>query len=594
MSYKAKMRTLLILISIVAFLSPAQSQKVVSAKSQPTKLELNPEYKRGLPPVLFAALFFEDDNNNGILEANEKAKITLDIRNQGKGPAQDLRITVKDNVVDPYLTIGTIGTIPFLLPNEQKRIVIPLSAGMDIKTSEHKLTIEIKEYFGYDTDPAYLYVNTIQFQEPKLAFAGLEVVDLGEGTQAIRQDGKLQAGEQVKVKITIQNQGQNVSKNTRYSLKSRDQNIFIPDGEGTLGDLGIGEVKEVWITISPNKRVTSTGNLPLFLTLMNDPKRGQLVDQMLPVTLDQKPPEPVILSVKADMDKLQKQVARFEVNSDRMTANVGSVIDIRQVSPSKINRSNAIAVVIGVEKYDYFVAAPYAENDANLLQNYFKNALGIEKVYTYKSKDVSGYFFDNTFDPSFGELQKAINKGETDLFVFYSGHGIPSKNGSMVYLLPSDGRLEAIERQGYDLNKLYANLQKLGAKSVTVFMDACFSGASRGSEQYKTENLTAMKGGLRIKPNVDQPWIADPAFTVFASSEFSETSLSFDPSETGLFTYYLCAGMQGKADANGDKKISSGELSRYVIERVKETSMKIRGLQTPQFHGDENVVLVEY
>jgi len=588
------MRTLLILISIVAFLSPTQSQKVVSAKSQPTKLDLNPEYKRGLPPILFAALSFEDDNNNGILEANEKAKITLDIRNQGKGPAQDLRITVKDNILDPYLSIGTIGAMPFLLPNEQKRIVIPLSAGMEIKLAEHKLTIEIKEYFGYDMDPAYLYVNTIQFQEPKLAFSGLEVVDMGEGTQAIRQDGKLQAGEQVKVKITIQNQGQNVSKNTRYTLKSRDQNIFIPDGEGTLGDLGIGEVKELWVTISPNKRVTTTGNLPLFLTVMNDPKRGQLVDQMLPISLDQKPPEPIILSVKADMDKLQKQVARFEVNSDRMTANVGNVIDIRQVSPSKIHRVNGIAVVIGVEKYDHFVAAPYAENDASLLQNYFKNALGIEKVYTYKSKDVSGYFFDNTFDPSFGELQKAINKGETDLFVFYSGHGIPSKNGSMVYLLPSDGRLEAIDRQGYDLNKLYANLQKLGAKSVTIFMDACFSGASRGSEQYKTENLTAMKGGVFTKPDVDQPWITDPTFTVFASSEFSETSLSFDPSETGLFTYYLCAGMQGKADLNGDKKITSGELSRYVIERVKETSLKIRGLQTPQFHGDENVVLIEY
>jgi len=588
------MRTLLIIISIIAFLSPVQSQKVVSAKSQPTKIELNPEYKRGLPPILYASLSFEDDNNNSILEANEKAKITLDIRNQGKGPAQDLRVTVKDSIVDPNLLIGIVGKIPFLLPNEQTRIVIPLSAGMEIKSAEHKLTLEIKEYFGYDMDPAYLYVNTIQFQEPRLAFAGLEVVDLGEGTQAIRQDGKLQAGEQVKVKITIQNQGQNVSKNTRYTLKSRDQNIFIPDGEGTLGDLGIGEVKELWVTISPNKRVTTTGNLPLFLTLMNEPKRGQLVDQMLPLNLDQKPPDPVILNVRADMDKLQKQVFRYEVNSDRMTVNVGNVIDIRQVSPSIIHRRNAIAVVIGIEKYDHFVVAPYAENDASLLQNYFKNALGIEKVYTYKSKEVSGFFFDNTFNPSFGELQKAIKKGETDLFVFYSGHGIPSKDGSMVFLLPSDGRMEAIESQGYDLNKLYANLQKLGAKSVTVFMDACFSGASRGSEQYKTENLTAMKGGVRIKTNVDQPWIADPAFTVFVSSEFSETSLSFDPSETGLFTYYLCAGMQGKADLDGDKKITSGELSRYVIDRVKETSIKIRGLQTPQFHGDENVVLIEY
>ena len=587
------MRTFFMLSILVVFLSPVFSQKVVSSRSQPTKLELKPEYKRGLPPILYAVLSFEDDNNNGILEANEKAKITLDIRNQGKGPAQDLRITVKDNVIDAYLTIGTIGTVPFLLPNEQKRIVIPLSAGMEVKSAEHKLTIEIKEYFGYDMDPAYLYINTIQFQEPKMAFSGIEVVDLGEGTQAIRQDGKLQAGEQVKVKITVQNLGQNVSPNTNYSIKSRDQNIYITDGEGNLGDLGIGEVKEMWVTISPNKRVTTTGNLPLFLTLLNDYRRGQLVDQMLPITLDQKPPEPVILTVKADVDKLQKQVARFEVNSDRMTANVGNVIDIRQVPQSKTHRSNAIAVVIGVEKYDHFVSAPYADNDATVLQNYFKTALGIEKVYTYKSKEVSGFFFDNTFDPSFGELQKAIKKGETDLFIFYSGHGIPSKDGSMVFLLPSDGRIEAIDRQGYDLNKLYGNLQKLGAKSVTVFMDACFSGASRSSEQFKAENLISMKGVL-IKPKVDQPWVDDPTFTLFTSSEFSETSLSFDPSETGLFTYYLCAGIQGKADKDGDKKITSSELSKYVIESVKETSMKIRGLQTPQFHGDENVVLVEY
>ena len=587
------MKTLFTILLLAGFLSPAFSQKVISAKSQPTKLDIPQAYKRGLPPNLYAVLSFEDDNNNGILEGNEKAKITLDIRNQGKGPAQDLKISVKDNVIDPYLSIGTVSTIPSLLPNEQKRIVIPLAAGMEIKAAEHKLTIEIKEFFGYDMDPAYLFINTITFQEPKLAFSGLEVVDLGEGVAAIREDGKLQAGEQVKVKITVQNLGQNISPNTRYSVKSRDQNIFIQDGEGTIGNLGIGEVKEVWITVSPNKRVTTTGNLPLYLTLLNDHKRGQLIDQMLPITLDQKPPEPVILTVKADIDKLQKQVARFEVNSERMTANVGNVIDIRLVPPSKSRRPNAIAVVIGVEKYDHFVSAPYSENDASVMQNYFKTALGVEKVYTYKSKDVSGFFFDNTSDASFGELQKAIKKGETDLFVFYSGHGIPSKDGNMVYLLPSDGRIEAIDRQGYDLNKLYGNLQKLGAKSVTVFMDACFSGSSRSSEQYKPENLIALKGVV-VKPKLGQPWITDSSFCTFTSSEFSETSLSFDPSETGLFTYFLCAGLQGKADTDGDKKITTGELSRYVTERVKETSTKIRGLQTPQFHGDENIVLVEY
>jgi len=586
-------RVISILIILTGIITSAFAQKVVSGKSDPQKIYIKPEYKRGLPPILYADLNFNDDNNNGILEANEKAWITLTISNKGKGAAQDLSVTVSDDKSDQYFIIGKVNTIPYLQPDQTTKITIPLEAGMEIMSAEHKLEINIKEHFGYDMDPAYLYVSTMKFREPSLAFSGLEVVDLGEGTAAIVQDGKLQSGEQVKVKVSIQNIGQNVSKNTKYNIICRDQNIYMPDGSGELGDIGMGEVKDFWITVSPNKRVTTKGNLPLFLSLTNDVHRGELSDIQLPIVLDQKPPEAVVLNVKADIDKLQKQVARFEVSSERMTANVGNVMDIKQVPPSKMHRSNAIAVVIGVEKYDHFVQAPYAENDATLIQNYFKSVLGIDKVYIYKSKDVTGYFFDNVFDPSYGELQKAISKGNTDLFIFYSGHGIPSKDGTNAYLLPSDGHIEAIEKQGYNLNKFYENLEKLGARSVTVFIDACFSGASRSSETFKPDNLVAMKG-IRIKPNVSSPWNDNPRFTVFSSSSFDETSLAFDPSETGLFTYYLCAGLQGKADANGDKKITSGELERYISEQVKESSMKIRGLQSPQFHGDETIILTEY
>ncbi len=124
-------------------------------------------------------------------------------------------------------------------------------------------------------------------------------------------------------------------------------------------------------------------------------------------------------------------------------------------------------------------------------------------------------------------------------------------------------------------------------------MDACFSGVSRTSGTYGTQNLVAMKG-VAIKPDIMHPWENNPGFTVFTSSGFNETSLGFDPSETGLFTYYLCAGLQGNADMNADKKITSGELKQYINKNVKETSVKISGLQSPQFYGDENMVLTEY
>ena len=124
-------------------------------------------------------------------------------------------------------------------------------------------------------------------------------------------------------------------------------------------------------------------------------------------------------------------------------------------------------------------------------------------------------------------------------------------------------------------------------------MDACFSGISRNSETFKKENLLAMKGVV-IKPDVLNPWENDPNFTVFTSSDYNETSLIFDDSETGLFTYYLCAGLKGLADTDNNKKITTQELKDYVIRNVKETSKRMVGEQNPKFYGNEENVLVKY
>ena len=578
---------------VLFFSTSIYAQKTISGKSQPMRFKIETEYKRGIPPNLYISLSFEDSNNNGILEADESAKLLVSITNKGKGPAYGLKILVNDNSTDLALKITDVAEIPLLNPEKTTVVNIPIKAERGIKSAEHKLEISIKEHFGYDMDPAFLVLNTFEFQKPDLVFSGLEIEDSGEGTAALVADGKLQAGEQVKVKMVIQNTGQNVAKNTRYKISTDDANIYLAGNEGVLGDIAVGEVKEFWMTLSPNKRVTTTKDLPIKLTMNNDFNQGEIINMALPISLNQKPQTPQIVSVKANMASLTKQIARFEYNSNKITANVGNVIDINQVVHSKTVRPNSVAVLIGIEEYSSFVPAPYAMNDAKIFETYCKNVLGISKVYTYTNKEVSGFFFEDKFNPVYGELQKAVVKGETEVFVFYSGHGIPSKDGEQIYLFPSDGRLEALAERGYDLNKFYENLNQLKAKSVTVFIDACFSGASRATENIKTENLVAMKG-VRIKPKLEQPWEINPEFTVFTSCGFSETSLGFDPSKTGLFTYFLCAGLQGKADANGDKKITAEELANYISENVKQTSQKILGLQSPQFYGNKTEVLSEY
>ena len=571
------------------------AQKVISGKSKPTIITLKQEYSRGLPPNLYVNLAFEDDNKNGILEAMEKARLVLTISNKGKGPAQGLKISVKDNTIDPGLNIADGQEISFIYPGKSVTATINLTADMNIKSAEHKLEINVSEYFGYDMDPSFLMMNTYQFQEPQLVFSGLEIIDIGEGTSALNEDGLIQPGEQVKIKLFIQNIGQNISKDTKYVITTTDKNIYIPELSGNVGDIGIGEVKEIWFAMSPNKRITVTDNLPVSISLTNLFHRGELNSFKLPLALNKKPPLANIVTVEADLDRLKTQVARFEYKSDRISANIANIIDIKQAPPSKSKRPNAVGIIIGIEKYEYFAPAPYAANDAAVMKDYFSNVLGIDKdkIWDFTNEKVNGNFFDNKFNPTYGELQKAIVKGQTEVYIFYSGHGIPSKNGDKVYLLPNDGRIEAIDKQGYELSTFYESLNSLQAKSVTLFMDACFSGMSRSSESNEAKNLIASKGA-KIKPQIYQAWLANPNFTVFSSSDFDQTSLGFDSSETGLFTYYLCAGLQGKADANADKSITSGELFDYISAHVAETSVKIRGIQTPQFNGNRNQVLVSY
>lgn len=560
----------------------AQFQQILTSTSR----------KRGLPPDLFAELNFKDENNNGILEALENATLFIKISNKGKGNAQDLKVNIEDDLNDNDLVIGDY-YLNLLESGKSIDISIPIKAGLNIKTTEHRLKLKVAEYFGYDMDDAFLILNTFAYQPPKLIFSGLEIIDSGENTYALKEDGLLQAGEQAKVKVVVQNVGQGDANNVKYEVISNNQDIFVDKNFSSLENIKAGQTREFTFIISPNKRVNNVDKLPIYLSLMEDVGQGNLMNFQLPITLNTRPPQTEILTVNSDFESLKKNIAKFEFNSNKFTMNTSNLIDIKTIASSNIKRKNSVAVVFGVEKYKELPPAPYASNDADLIKEYFQKKLGIDKVVIYKNDEVSGFIFDDVFNPDNGELQKAVVKGQTDLFVYYSGHGVPNKSGDTIYLFPSDGKISRLKTQGYSINRLYESLEKLEAKSVTVFLDACFSGGSRTSETIKTENIVAMKG-VKIKPKNDGAYLNNPNFTVFNSSTGDETSIGYDESETGLYTYFLCAGLQGKADMNNDNKITSGELQKYLLDNVTETSKKIRGVQTPDFFGNENSVLLEY
>ncbi|KAB2924184.1 MAG: hypothetical protein F9K22_06980 [Bacteroidetes bacterium] len=545
------------------------------------------------PADLVAQLSFKDENGNGILENRERATVTVKIVNKGIGNAENLKVSITDDSKTPDRAIymDRPKTVDLIPPKKEATLVFNILAGKGVKTGVRKFVITGEEKNQYDLETAYLELSTQEFEPPKLNFSGIEISERGEGLYAKRYDGLLEKGERVQVKVAVQNIGLAKANAVKYAVKTTSPNIVLDANEGEIGDIRSGELKEFSFILSPTPRFNGTGDLPVFLTLEDAEKDGVLSDWQLPIQLDQKPAQPKVLAVEAKQS--QQRTVTVIKTGPKNTA--GDFVDIQDVRPGKTRNPNAVAVVIGVERYSRIVSAPYAANDAEIMKRYFENRFGIDpsRILFYTNEQVNGIFFKKMFDPEKGELRDLIGSraAETDVYVFYSGHGIPNKSADQTFLFPADGDIRFLEDYGYPIASFYENLNRLNTRSVTVILDACFSGASRGSGMYKEENLIAAKG---IKLKVTKPWTAYKNFTVINSSSGEETSLGNDQTETGLFTYYFTAGLRGEADKDKDGEITLGELKAYVETNMIPHSKRISGQQTPEFYGDPDRVLVRY
>ena len=61
-----------------------------------------------------------------------------------------------------------------------------------------------------------------------------------------------------------------------------------------------------------------------------------------------------------------------------------------------------------------------------------------------------------------------VKEDVTDVYIFYSGHGLASDDGEELYLLPSDGDPELLEDSTLLHNQLFDRIAKLNPRSVTV------------------------------------------------------------------------------------------------------------------------------
>lgn len=258
--------------------------------------------------------------------------------------------------------------------------------------------------------------------------------------------------------------------------------------------------------------------------------------------------------------------------------------DIDVPIKGKQKKSDSYAVVIGIEKYQYVPDAIHANNDAEVFREYLIDTLGYpkENIKIITDRKATQAEIDKLLGTD-GWLARNTIKNKSDVVVYFSGHGIANFNTSAANILPYD--VDPNYSSGIQLKSLYKNLASLDAKSMTVYLDACFTGQTRN------EKLLIDKARPIVIKETD--FLADEKITVISASSGSQISSAMTDSNHGIFTYYLLKGLRGDADKNKDKKIYLDELIEYVSKEVKLTASKMGRVQTPVVSGATKLLLLD-
>lgn len=531
----------------------------------------------GRPPSVSASVDFREPSGNDRLDADETATVQLTVRNEGRGPAYRVRAYVEP---ETQANLSYPTTIKFgrLDAGQSETQTIRINAGRKVAAGEETLTFRFQEANGFAPSPLQLQFETRKFIPPELTVADVGIDDASG-------NGIIDPGELVEVTARIRNQSRGQAENVRARVNFEGENIFAgPDTRQSfdLGDLGPGEYQDIQFSLLTNQKAES---VPVTVDLSE--KYGEFGRDGIKLPLRFDTPTDQITQVQ-----VEGQSASVDVQ-----ARSNLSVDIENDIPTTpMDRPNAVAVVVGIRNYssEGVPDVEYARRDARFMRKYLTETLGFREE-NILPRDPDGRM-------TYAELRTLIQQklpgyvkeGTSEVFVYYSGHGAPSTGEDRhAYLIPSDTDPNLVsEANAYRLNQFYEDLGELGAESTTVVLDACFTGQDRSGDML-------LRQASPLTLSVENPLLAMENATGFFASGPEQVANWYPKKKHGMFTYFFLKGLRGNADLDNDRKVTIGEMRRYLTDEETGVPYRSRRVhqreQVPQVQtSDASDVLVRF
>lgn len=451
------------------------------------------------------------------------------------------------------------------------------------------------EMYGSKSDsPSTPFMGTPfdkKFKKIQTTFSYMALGKIAKEIPQWQKKKEYETSEQWKQRVTAENQKNKVDEIVN---QAKTEYIALHKPKTTKGTLGTYDADYGAYPVSIEGANTIYAKIPLeeamqfksnWSKVAMQPTYG-IIDDNIAVTscifsLGNKSWKSTERAVNDNLDYLSYDVPTLNVDFDGKTSvaqntspkkTIDNTID-KNIPQTASMQTNTFVIAIGNENYSLVPKVAFANNDMNIFAQYCQKTLGIPMQNIRKYKDAT-----------FGSRLSALNdikeiadayNGDMNVIFYYAGHGIPNEKDQTAYLLPTDADGKSTE-VCFPLARLYKELGELNAKSVIVFMDACFSGAQRGN------GMLASARGVAIKAKEQKPM---GKLVVLTAASGEETAYPFKEKGHGLFTYFLLKKLN---ETKGE--CSLGELSEYITTNVKRQSIVInRKPQTPAIIFSDSV-----
>ena len=244
-----------------------------------------------------------------------------------------------------------------------------------------------------------------------------------------------------------------------------------------------------------------------------------------------------------------------------------------QTTSTTIKTGRKLALLIGVSQYEQSLTPlPGAIRDIEALQEVLQSdTLGdFDEVQLLTNPD--SQYMRESIETLFAKCDH-----EDLILLFFSGHGIKDNNNRLYFGTSNTGKSESgelIKSSAVSASFIHDVMEGSRSQQQVVILDCCFSGAfPKGlvPKNDSTVDITQQLGGA--------------GRAILTSSTAMQNSFSPEGEELSFYTRYLVEGIRtGKADLDGDRLISTKDISRYIEEQAR----KLLPIIKPSLHAESD------